>query len=124
VKSLQLDILSLFALGALLGLLSFSKFLKYLMTHFKDVTISFLIGVMLGSLLKIWPWVIIGKWTTIDGKIIPENTSFVLPWNVNDYQMLSDLVYPLCFVLLGLGVIYLINNIFLLNNTNDIDKKF
>lgn len=124
VKSLQLEILSLFTLGALLGLLSFSKFLKYLMTHFKEITIAFLIGVMLGSVLKIWPWVLVDQWITVDGKIIPENTSFVLPWNVNDYQMSSDLVYPLCFLLLGIVVIYVINNIFLLNNTNDTDKKF
>mgnify|MGYP000420078718 CR=1 FL=1 len=124
VKSLQLDILSLFALGALLGLLSFSKFLKYLMTYFKEVTISFLIGVMLGSVLKIWPWVTVGQWVVIDGKNVAENTSFVWPWGVNDYQMLSDLVYPLCFILLGIGVIYVINNIFLRNNTNDTDKKF
>jgi len=123
VKSLQLDILSLFALGALLGLLSFSKFLKYLMTYFKEVTISFLIGVMLGSVLKIWPWVTVGQWVVIDGKDVAQNTSFVWPWSVNDYQMLSDLVYPLCFILLGIGVIYVINNIFLLNNTNDTDKK-
>lgn len=123
VKSFQLDILALFACGALLGLLSFSKFLKFLMTCFREVTISFLIGVMLGSLLKIWPWKNVGQWITIDGKEVPENVMYVLPWNINDYQIAPDLVYPLCFVLLGILIIKAINNIFLLNNTNDIDKK-
>ena len=37
--------------------------------------------------------------------------------------MSSDLVYPLCFVLLGIFIIKVINNIFLLNDTNDIDTK-
>lgn len=123
VKSLQLDILSLFALGAVLGLLTFSKLLKYLMTHFKDVTIAFLIGVMLGSLLKIWPWKVVGQWVEIDGKTVPENSEFVWPWMINDYQMSSDLAYPLCFILLGILLIYVINNIFLRNNTNVIHKK-
>ena len=123
VKNFELDVISLFAVGALIGLLSFSKFLKYLMDHFKEITISFLIGVMLGSLLKIWPWVLVNQWILIDGKKVPENTEFVLPWNINDYQMLSDLAFPLCFVLLGILIIYVINNIFLLNNTNGIHKK-
>ena len=123
VKSLQLDILALFAFGALLGLLSFSKLLKFLMTHFREITISFLIGVMLGSLLKIWPWKTVGQWIMVDGKNVAENVAFVLPWNINDYQMSSDLVYPLCFVLLGILIISVMSNIFLLNNTNVIDKK-
>lgn len=123
IKNFELDVLGLFSLGALLGLLTFSKFLKYLMTYFKEVTISFLIGVMLGSLLKIWPWKIVEQWVTIDGKTVPENSQFVWPWNINDYQVSSDLVYPLCFIFLGILVIYVINNIFLLNNTNDADNK-
>lgn len=123
IKNLELNVLALFASGALLGLLTFSKLLKYLMTYFREITISFLIGVMLGSLLKIWPWKNIGQWTNIDGKEVPENIMYVMPWNINDYQMSSDLVYPLCFVLLGIFIIKVINNIFLLNDTNDIDTK-
>ncbi|WP_438463379.1 DUF368 domain-containing protein [Marinomonas sp. PE14-40] len=123
IKNLELNVLVLFASGALLGLLTFSKLLKYLMTYFREITISFLIGVMLGSLLKIWPWKNIGQWTNIDGKEVPENVMYVMPWNINDYQMSSDLVYPLCFVLLGIFIIKVINNIFLLNDTNDIDTK-
>jgi len=123
IKNLELSVLALFASGALLGLLTFSKLLKYLMTYFREITISFLIGVMLGSLLKIWPWKNIGQWTNIDGKDVPENVMYVMPWNINDYQMSSDLVYPLCFVLLGIFIIKAINNIFLLNDTNDIDTK-
>lgn len=123
IKNLELNVLALFASGALLGLLTFSKLLKYLMTYFREITISFLIGVMLGSLLKIWPWKNIGQWTNIDGKEVPENVMYVMPWNINDYQMSSDLVYPLCFVLLGIFIIKVINNIFLLNDTNDIDTK-
>ncbi|MGB0941662.1 MAG: DUF368 domain-containing protein [Marinomonas sp.] len=123
IKNLELSVLALFASGALLGLLTFSKLLKYLMTYFREITISFLIGVMLGSLLKIWPWKNIGQWTNIDGKDVPEKVMYVMPWNINDYQMSSDLVFPLCFVLLGIFIIKAINNIFLLNDTNDIDTK-
>lgn len=39
-----------FSVGAFTGLVLFSRFLKYLLHHYKTLTISFLIGLMLGSL--------------------------------------------------------------------------
>jgi putative membrane protein len=45
-----------FAIGAIIGLLSFARLLKWLLKHYHDVTISILTGFMLGSLYKIWPW--------------------------------------------------------------------
>ena len=40
----------LFAIGALIGILGFSKILNYLLKNYEEVTMAFLIGVMLGSL--------------------------------------------------------------------------
>lgn len=51
-----LVILAAFGLGCLVGLLSFSRFLKWLLKHKHDNTMSFLCGLMLGSLYKIWPF--------------------------------------------------------------------
>lgn len=49
-------IIGLFAAGCAIGLISFAKVLKFLFTRFKDVTITLLIGFMVGSLYKVWPW--------------------------------------------------------------------
>ncbi|MBU0456646.1 MAG: DUF368 domain-containing protein [Nanoarchaeota archaeon] len=43
-------IIGVFGLGALIGLLSFSKLLDYLLCNFKKLTLSFLVGLMVGSL--------------------------------------------------------------------------
>ncbi|WP_458454336.1 DUF368 domain-containing protein [Methanobrevibacter sp.] len=43
------DILS-FVVGALIGILGFSKILNYLLKNYEELTMAFLIGVMLGSL--------------------------------------------------------------------------
>jgi putative membrane protein len=43
-------------LGMIIGLKVFSKILKWLFLNFKNQTIFFLIGIMIGSLPKIWPW--------------------------------------------------------------------
>lgn len=55
-KSIQLDILLLFASGCVLGLLTFSHLLSWLLKTFRDSTLMFLTGLMIGTLPKIWPW--------------------------------------------------------------------
>lgn len=45
-----------FGLGCLVGLLTFSRLLKWLLAHRHDGTLAFLCGLMLGSLYKIWPF--------------------------------------------------------------------
>ncbi len=50
-----LDILSV-ALGVVIGLLSFSRFLNWLFKNQKKTTMALLTGFMIGSLNKVWPW--------------------------------------------------------------------
>ena len=56
VKSLDIVVIFTFGLGCAAGLLSFSKFIHWLLQNYKDVTMAALAGFMLGSLNKIWPW--------------------------------------------------------------------
>ncbi len=44
------------ALGAVVGLSIFSRLLKYLLSTYHSVTLAVLLGVLIGSLRKIWPW--------------------------------------------------------------------
>lgn len=41
-----------FVIGAVIGILSFSKFLNYLLENYETVTMAFLIGIMIGTLRK------------------------------------------------------------------------
>lgn len=45
-----------FVLGCLVGLLSFSRFLKWLLDNWHDTVLASLIGLLIGSLWRIWPW--------------------------------------------------------------------
>lgn len=47
---------AIFALGAVIGLISFSHVLKWLFNHYKNTTLAVLTGFIFGSLNKIWPW--------------------------------------------------------------------
>jgi putative membrane protein len=64
VKNLDLGVLAVFSAGCLLGLMSFSRLLSWLLLRFRDVTLAFLAGVMLGSLGKVWPWKHTLTWQT------------------------------------------------------------
>ncbi len=49
-------IIALFAVGCIVGLLSFARVLKFLFSKYREITITLLTGFMLGSLVKVWPW--------------------------------------------------------------------
>ncbi|MEG1615698.1 MAG: DUF368 domain-containing protein [Bacteroidales bacterium] len=56
VKSFNIPIMAVFAIGAAIGIISFSNVLSWLLKNYHDITIATLAGFMLGSLNKVWPW--------------------------------------------------------------------
>ena len=56
VNERDMLIVSLFALGCGLGLLLFTRLLKWVLAKFHDPTIAFLTGLMAGSLVGLWPF--------------------------------------------------------------------
>lgn len=60
-----------FGLGALTGLFSIARVLKWLFETYRDATIAVLTGFMIGSLPKIWPWRNANMWMDRDtGEIL------------------------------------------------------
>ena len=56
VAELDWPVLIVFAIGAIAGILAFSKFLNWLLGRFEKQTMLVLLGFVLGSLVKVWPW--------------------------------------------------------------------
>ncbi|PKL44818.1 MAG: hypothetical protein CVV41_05485 [Candidatus Riflebacteria bacterium HGW-Riflebacteria-1] len=56
INERQIFMLAVFAAGAATGLLLFTRLLKYLLQRYADATMSFLLGLVLGSLYAIWPF--------------------------------------------------------------------
>ncbi|MGD9127791.1 MAG: DUF368 domain-containing protein [Planctomycetia bacterium] len=52
----NLLVVVVFGSGCVVGLLAFSKFLRWLLAHFHAQTMAVLCGFMLGSLRRIWPF--------------------------------------------------------------------
>ncbi|MGK0323603.1 MAG: putative membrane protein, partial [Psychroserpens sp.] len=56
VRIRLLKVLSVFTLGSVVGLVSFSHVLSYVLKHYKSVTTASIIGFIIGSLGVVWPW--------------------------------------------------------------------
>ncbi|APX99705.1 DUF368 domain-containing protein [Lacinutrix venerupis] len=85
--------IGLFAIGAIAGLLSFSKLLKWLFKNYHNTTLALLTGFILGSLNKMWPWKrTISVMKDETGKVIDFNqvselgTLSVFQKQTNDYE--------------------------------------
>ena len=56
VSDLDWPVLVVFALGCVIGIAAFSKFLHWLMSRYGRQTLLVLIGFTVGALVKVWPW--------------------------------------------------------------------
>jgi putative membrane protein len=56
VNQRDFGILLIFTAGAVAGIIAFSRLLGWLLKRYHDIMVAFLIGLMLGSLRKVWPW--------------------------------------------------------------------
>lgn len=56
VTQLNIGVLVVFAIGAVAGIVSFSHVLSWLLAKWHDATVTMLMGFMIGSLNKVWPW--------------------------------------------------------------------
>ena len=52
----NIPVILVFVMGCFLGLLGFSHFLSWILTHYRFPTLALLAGFMIGSLNKVWPW--------------------------------------------------------------------
>lgn len=101
VKSLDILTLIPFALGAASGLMAFSRVLTWLLNHYRQITITLLVGFMIGSLWKIWPFRRVLE--TIEkkpGEEIPIRETIVWPDALNGEVVLSIILCVAGFVLI------------------------
>lgn len=94
--------LGIFAMGAVIGLALFSQFLSWLFAKHHDLAISVLIGFMIGSLRKVWPW----KQTLLTrvnshGDIVP-----ILQKNILPHAFSSQTLFAIALMLLALVLMF------------------
>ena len=94
--------------GAMVGLLTFSRILKWLFTNFKNYTLAVLTGFIIGSLNKIWPWKETLTWrTNSQGVKVPLNQQSISPFSFENNQLLLAIV----LAVVGFGLILLLEKL-------------
>ncbi len=80
----------IFGCGGILGLVFFARVLRWLFKRYHDVTVAALIGLMAGSLRKIWPWKeTLETFTDRQGAVKPLIQLNVLPGSLSGEALLA-----------------------------------
>jgi putative membrane protein len=90
-------------IGAIVGLLSFSRLLKWLFDNYQNLTLAALTGFIIGSLNKIWPWKVIMQSEMIDGKLKILQEKSISPMN---FEGDNQIIYAL--ILASIGFLFII----------------
>ena len=112
----NLNILFPVILGSIIGFLTLSHSISYVIKKHYDSTISLLTGFIVGSLLIIWPWkvpleTILGR--NGDLKVISYN------WILPDFVAIEN-IYCFILILAGIAVVFLIEFLGKMNNSTSV----
>ncbi len=101
---------AVFVIGALAGIIAFSKFLHWLLQHYHRETLLVMAGFIIGSLVKVWPWsdmqtVILSQYPQLrpaDGMLSPE---IIAEYSgLVDYHVAGAVIFALVGFLLVVGI--------------------
>lgn len=89
LNNLEYNIILVFLIGCLIGIINFSKIIKWLFHNYRDYTFSIMLGLVIGSIYTVWPW----RKSFTDDK-------------TNEYIFLSVII-----AIIGFTVIYILEKI-------------
>ena len=108
VHERDLKVIITVALGAIFGLLSFAKLLKWMFNHYKNLTLALLTGFILGSLNKIWPWKLVLETKIIGDKIIPIKEQNISPCS---FEGDPQLMFAIIAAIIGFSLIFILEKV-------------
>jgi uncharacterized membrane protein len=103
----MLKVLVVFTLGSVVGLVTFSHILSYILKHYKSITLSAIIGFIVGSLGVVWPWKKTIYKLAEDGSYIFDSTGTKVVLNYERYIPTNDTetYYAIAFIFLGIIIV-------------------
>ena len=119
LKNPELDVMilvSVFALGCIVGLISFARLISYAFRKNPNNTLALLLGFMIGSLNKVWPWQQVTE-TRINsgGETVVFTSKSVLPGTFSQlqdnflYGNQSMLLSAIVCMLLGFALVFILD---------------
>lgn len=93
--------------GALVGLVSFARALRWLIHNYHDYTIAVLIGLIIGALRKVWPW---KEFVGIDPDSL-EELHYILEVNVLPKAFTTDVAIAIGLMILGFVLVLILDHL-------------
>lgn len=111
--ALDIPVILVFVTGCFFGLLGFSRFLSWILTHYRFPTLALLAGFMIGSLNKVWPWKEITAFRmNSEGVQVPALDRSIVPWQYLDKTGQDPKLFQaILFVALGVFLVVAIEKI-------------
>jgi putative membrane protein len=104
----NLEIILIFIAGCLIGILGFSRILRYGLVRWHDYTLAILTGIMIGSMRKVWPWKI-----TLESQII----------RGKEYVLREENVWPLLDLEFGITLLLMVGGFVLVILLDKISRQ-
>ncbi|SFZ92097.1 Uncharacterized membrane protein [Flaviramulus basaltis] len=103
----MLKVLGAFTLGSITGLVTFSHVLSYILKHYKSITLSTIIGFIIGSLGVVWPWKKTIYKLNKDGGFLFDSTGTKVVKNYKRFipELNIETYYAIGFIFIGIIIV-------------------
>lgn len=104
VRMRMLKVLAVFTLGSVVGLLTFSHILNYILKHYKNITLATIMGFIIGSLGVVWPWKETIYKTNFEGSFVLDSTEKQIIANYQRFlpEINSQTYIAIAYIALGI----------------------
>ena len=106
----MIKVLAVFTLGSITGLVSFSHILNYVLKRYKAITISTLMGFIVGSLGVVWPWKKTIYKLSESGKLLIDRNNKKIVENYERFlpEPNFETVVAIIFIIIGISFVLLL----------------
>ncbi len=108
----MLKVLIIFTLGSIAGLVSFSHALSYILKRYKSITLSSIIGFIIGSLGVVWPWKKIIFKKNINNEFILDSRGLKIIENYKRYipEINVETIYATLCIITGVLIVLILES--------------
>jgi len=103
----MLKVLAVFTLGSVVGLVTFSHVISYILKHYKNITTSAIIGFIIGSLGVVWPWKETIYKISEQGEFLYDSTGKKIVSNYTRFipELNSETFLAIAYIVLGILIV-------------------
>ncbi|MEP1489541.1 MAG: DUF368 domain-containing protein [Algibacter sp.] len=106
----MLKVLIVFTIGSVTGLVTFSHALSYILKHYKSITLSTILGFIIGSLGVVWPWKETLYKKNTNSNFILDSTGEKIIENYKRFipELNTETYYAIAFIFLGIAIVLML----------------